>query len=343
MEISATPVNENERTVEFIPWQMRFGKTYAPPYRIVFFGTANIALPALRLCLEERRIETMAVVSQPDRPAGRGQRQHTADIVLAARSANVPVFQPEKLSELRDSISAMAPDLFVVMAFGKILPIWLLAIPKIAPLNLHASLLPRHRGAAPIQAAIVSGDSHSGVTLMGMETAMDAGPILLQQKIALEHNETAGSLHDRIASLAAQCLRAGLDALESGSLAVKAQNHEQATYAPKLTAETAKINWAASAHEVDRHVRAMSPKPGAYFEWQMRRFKILEGGVGDDAGLDLAAVGPGRVAFVSRDSLIVGTAMGGYAIRQIQPAGKKVMAIDEFLRGTSIPAGDLFT
>ena len=233
--------------------------------RILFIGTGEIGLPAFRWLLESGH-EIMGAVTQPDKPAGRKQELLASPIKRAALARGLPVFQPRKIREPDPvaQIVALAPDVIVVMAYGQILPKAILDAPRLACLNLHASLLPRHRGAAPIQAAILSGDTESGITVMYMDEGLDTGDVLLSLAIPIESQETGGTLHDRLAEIAPAALEQALAALEAGNAPRAKQDSALATYSPKLERENGLIPWHLPAGEVDRHIRAMDPWPGAY-------------------------------------------------------------------------------
>jgi methionyl-tRNA formyltransferase len=245
------------------------------PLRIVFAGTPDFAVPSLRAAAQ--RGEVVAVYTQPDRPAGRGRELQSSPVKLEALRRGIPVLQPESLkSEIsRDALRALQPDLMVVVAYGLLLPQRILEIPRFGCWNVHASLLPRWRGAAPIQRAIEAGDRETGACLMQMEKGLDTGPVLLRQAIAIGETETGGQLHDRLSELGAQVLADGLGLLRAGIRPVpQPQPAEGATYAHKLDKAEAKLDWAQPADVLARKVRAFNPWPMAEAELSGERVRI---------------------------------------------------------------------
>src|SRR3954468_13715645 len=234
--------------------------------RVLFIGTGEIGVPVLRWLMESREHELVGVVTQPDKPVGREQRIEAPPIKAAVAGSNLRVFQPkrikaeEAIAEIRD----LAPDVIVVIAYGQILPRAVLEIPRVACLNLHASLLPRHRGAAPIQAAIVAGDRETGISVMYMDEGLDTGDVLLQKRIEIAPNETGGSLHDRLGEIAPAALNDALTQLQSGSARRTPQDSSAATYAPKLEREHGRIDWSEPVALIERKIRAFDPWPGAF-------------------------------------------------------------------------------
>ena len=250
--------------------------------RIVFIGTGEIGVPVLRSLRQSDEHELVGVVTQPDKPAGRAQRIEAPPIKAALAGSALPILQPARIKseEAVEEIRALAPDVIVVMAYGQILPRAVLDIPRVACLNLHASLLPRHRGAAPIQAAIVAGDRESGITVMYMSEGLDTGDILLQSRLEIAADETGGSLHDRLAQIAPDALHEALGQLQRGSAPRIPQDASLATYAPKLGREDGRIDWTESAALLERKIRAFNPWPGAFTllrdaAGRDRKFKIF--------------------------------------------------------------------
>src|SRR6266581_5815854 len=233
--------------------------------RIVFIGTGEIGVPTLQALLKSEH-EVVGVVTQPDKPVGRSQLIEAPPIKKALSGSNIPVLQPARIKDQQaiDEIRALKPDVIVVMAYGQILPRGILEIPKIACLNLHASLLPRWRGAAPIQAAIAAGDRETGITIIYMDEGLDTGDLLLQRKIDIAPNETGGSLHDRLGQIAPVALLGSLRMLSSGNVPRAPQDNALATYAPKLTREDGRIDWSEPAEVIARKIRAFDPWPGAF-------------------------------------------------------------------------------
>ena len=297
--------------------------------RIVFIGTGEIGVPTLR-ALEESEHELVGVVTQPDKPVGREQEITPPPIkkALLDSTAASPArtLQPAKIKnpEAIEQIRALAPDVIVVIAYGQILPRAVLEVPKIACLNLHASLLPRWRGAAPIQAAIAAGDRETGITVMYMDEGLDTGDVLLQRKIDIAPDETGASLHDRVAEIAPAAL---LDALKMFPNASRVpQDNVLATYAPKLNRESGRINWNEPAKVIERKIRAYDPWPGAFTEFNNRKLKIFSASIVDLRGK------PGEI--LRKDQgLVIGTADRALSLSEVQLEGKRRMNAAEFLRG----------
>ena len=308
--------------------------------RIVFIGTGEIGVPVLRGLLHSRNHELVGVVTQPDRPVGRAQHLQAPPIKEELRKTSVPILQPGRIrkEESVAQIRALAPEVIVVMAYGQILPTSVLEIPTIACLNLHASLLPRHRGAAPIQAAIVAGDSETGITVMYMDAGLDTGDILLQRTLAILPNDTGGSLHDRLAQLVPDALRDALAQLAEQTAPRRPQNATEASYAPKLTREAGKIDWSEPAETIERKIRAFDPWPGAFTQLtdpvgKTCHLKIFRATV--DNTLSGA---PGTLTTPGDSELRVATGRGALRLEEVQREGKRRMAAAEFLRGFSSPS-----
>jgi methionyl-tRNA formyltransferase len=270
--------------------------------RVVFIGTGEIGVPVLRWLLDSGEHELVGVVTQPDKPFGREQRIQAPPIKAALGDRELPVLQPERIKrpEAIDGIRELAPEVIVVMAYGQILPRAVLDIPPIACLNLHASLLPKHRGAAPIQAAIVAGDSETGITVMYMDEGLDTGDMLLKRSIPIAADETGGSLHDRLAEISPAALEEALHLLAAGEAPRIPQNPAEATYAPKLEREHGLIASTQPAEEIERKIRAFDPWPGSYTflrddTGRERKVKvhraILESSAGGAEGIRIAASG----------------------------------------------------
>ncbi len=307
--------------------------------RIVFMGTPDFAVPTLEALLEARDFEVVGIVTQPDRPAGRGREVRWSPVKQVGMKRGVPVFQPPTLRhpDAVDQIREWAPDFLVVAAFGQILHKEVLDIPRVAPINVHASLLPRWRGASPIQAAIRAGDSYTGVTTMVMDAGLDTGPILLQDSIPILPYETGQSLHDKLAPLGANLLIHTLRWLLNGSISPHPQptNPDLITYAPQLKKEDGELNWRQSADEIDRHVRAYKPWPGTYTFWEGRLLKILAGyPLAIDIGVPPGVVADTQgAAFTKSTPFVIGTGRWAYAPTQLQLAGRQVTDAADFLNG----------
>ena len=296
--------------------------------RIIFAGTPDFALPSLRAAAE--RNEVVAVYTQPDRPAGRGRGLTASPVKREAIARGIPVLQPETLKGelMQDVLRQLAPDLMVVVAYGLILPRKVLAIPRFGCWNVHASLLPRWRGAAPIQRAIEAGDAETGVCLMQMEAGLDTGPVLLSQSTPIHEEETGGQLHDRLAELGAQVLGDGLGLLRAGmSPAPRPQPEAGVTYAHKLEKEEARLDWSQSAELLARKVRAFEPWPVAEAVVAGERLRI-HGGVAID--LNHNAV-PGTVLAASRQGIDIACAQGALRLRVVQRDGGKAITAADYL------------
>jgi methionyl-tRNA formyltransferase len=310
--------------------------------RIVFMGTPDFAVPTLQALLRASQHTVAGVVTQPDRPAGRGRKIQMSPVKQVALAAGIPVIQPASLRREPDAVAqiqAWEPDFLVVVAFGQILRQEVLDIPHTAPINVHASLLPRWRGAAPIQAAIRAGDAYTGITIMIMDAGMDTGPILLQDSIPISATETGQSLHDKLALLGAQLLIYTLDWLLAGSIQPHPQPANEAliTFAPTLTKEEGAIRWTDSAAQIDRHVRAFTPWPGTYTFWNGKRLKILEGYPIKVKGEVRAASGEvcdvcGTPYEIS-SPVAIGTRNGLYAPTRLQLEGRQAVDAAAFLNG----------
>ncbi len=309
--------------------------------RIVYLGSGEIGLPTLRALIDGPH-ELLAVVTQPDRPAGRGQGVKPSLLKTLALEAGIPVLQPERLRrpEAVEALRALAADVFVVFAYGQILPPLVLALPRVACLNLHASLLPRHRGAAPIHAAVLAGDRESGLDVMYMDEGLDTGDVLLEKRVRLRRRETAGSLHDRLAAMAPEALSEALDLLAAGNAPRQPQDNSLATYAPKLERQSGLIDWAAAARAIERLVYGMNPWPGA--------FTFLPGADGGAPRL-LKVFGafawsrpsegrPGEVVKLTSFGPVVATGRGRIVLTEVQLEGKRRMRAGDFLRGYPLGA-----
>jgi methionyl-tRNA formyltransferase len=308
--------------------------------RVLFWGTPDFATAALRALLGEG-FDVVGVVTQPDKPVGRSRsRVEASPVKLVAEAEGIPVLQPEKprgdgfLAQLR----ALAPDVSVVVAYGHILPKTVIDLPKLGTLNIHASLLPALRGAAPIQAAIREGLGETGVTIMQMVPQLDAGPMLLQARTPIVADETAGELTLRLSELGAGALIEALALVELGLAKPQPQDDSLATYAPKLTRETAQVDWTRSAHEVGRHVRACDPRPGAWGRVNGAEVKLF--------GARVAPRGssrePGDVIAIDGDGMLVACGGGAVRITLVQPAGKRRLAPMDWANGRGVAVGDRF-
>jgi methionyl-tRNA formyltransferase len=305
--------------------------------RIVFFGTPDFAVPSLEALIRHGH-QVAAVVTQPDRPHGRSRSALVAPPVKnAALLAGLRILQPERpigepfVAALREAEA----ELGVVVAYGHILRPEVLAIPARGMVNIHASLLPRWRGAAPVQAAILSGDPITGVSVMQMEAGLDSGPVFLQRETPIGTTETAGELTSRLAALGAEALVETLDRLEHQGLVATPQDGGPATFAPKVSRESARVDWSRAAEELSRHVRAFDPWPGAWTSTPGPELKLFRAAAAD---------GHGTAGTVLRadHALLVACGSGALAIEEVQPAGKRRLATTDWLHGRPLAVGDRF-
>jgi len=307
--------------------------------RVLFIGTGDIAIPAFDAIAAAPQHDLIGLVTQPDRPAGRKRELKAPEIKKRAASMDIPVLQPEKIrrSEAVEELRVLRPDVGVVMAYGQILPGSVLEIPKHGCLNLHASLLPRHRGAVPIQAALLEGDRTTGITVMYMDEGLDTGDIMLMEQLPIEPGETAGALHDRLGALAGRMIVNALDQLETGAAPRQPQEEPDATYAGKISREDGRIDWRRPAELIERQIRAMDPWPGAFGSFRLangalRPAKVLRATVISCEGKPI----PGERLPSEPGRLIVACGEGALSVTEIQPEGKRPMPIDAFLRGAQV-------
>jgi methionyl-tRNA formyltransferase len=305
-------------------------------------GSGEIGLPTLQWMIESPKIHLVGVVTQPDKPVGRSQILTAPAPKRLAESIGVTVLQPIRVRrpEALNQIAELRPNLIVVAAYGQILPRPLLEMPTVACLNLHASLLPRHRGAAPIQSSILAGDAASGITVMYVAEGLDSGDILLQKSLPIRHRETGGSLHDRLARLAPEALGSALEMLIQGEAPRVPQAEDQATYAGKLDRDSGLVHWTESCWQIDRLVRAMNPWPGAYTLVSLaadeppRRLKLHR-----VLPMHRWTRAPGQILGLAKRGLIVGTGTGSVLLLEVQLEGKRRMSASEFVRGFPLPVG----
>jgi methionyl-tRNA formyltransferase len=305
---------------------------------VLFMGTPEFAAPTLQALLDSRH-DLRAVVTQPDKPAGRGRRLSAPKVKQLALAHEIPCLQPTALNDptVEDALSALEPEVIVVAAYGKILPPSILNIPPMGCINVHASLLPKYRGAAPIQWAIINGETETGITIMLMDEEMDHGPILLQRPVPILPDETAGELHDRLAALGPPCLLEALEGLEAGSLTPRTQDHAEATYAPMLSKEDGRLDWSEPAERVVNRVRGVTPWPGATTSLGGEPIKVWRA----SASSAEASGRPGEVVAVGEDGLTVACGRGALRIVELQVAGRRRMAAASFLRGYPVAPGTI--
>lgn len=297
--------------------------------RVAFFGTPEPAVPALRELLAAPDIEVVAVVTNPDRPSGRGQRLTPPPVKLLAQEAGVPVWQPVRAREVLAELGALAPDACAVVAYGALLPRDVLDAGGVGFVNLHFSLLPAWRGAAPVQAALLAGDTETGVTCFVLEEGMDTGPVLASARTPVREGETAGELVARLAELGAPVLVEAVRGLVEGTITARPQDHERATRAPKITPDDALLDWSREASALERAVRAFNPAPGAHTTLNDGRLKIYRSLLTGS----LAGSRPGEVAAVEDGLPVVACSTGGLVLAEVQPAGKPRMSGADLLNG----------
>jgi methionyl-tRNA formyltransferase len=293
---------------------------------VLFAGTPEFALASLR-ALVDAGTRPIAVLTQPDRPAGRGKRVTASPVKLYALQAGIDVMQPSTLkdADVVTELAALSCDLMIVAAYGLILPQDVLDLPTHGCVNVHASLLPRWRGAAPIQAAILNGDPGTGISLMSMTAGLDSGPVYVTSALSIGADETAGELHDRLAELGGRLLVQHFDAIVSGELDAVEQDESQAIYAPKISKQDAVMDWRRSAHDLQRLVRAYNPVPGAWFELDGQRIRCWNVSTFDDIHDE-----PGKVVSTGRREIIVACGEGGLILETLQRPGKRPVTGGEF-------------
>lgn len=304
------------------------------PLKIIFAGTPAFAATALQALLASPH-RILAVYTQPDKPAGRGLKLAASPVKTVALQHALPVYQPASLKEVseQERLANFHADLMVVAAYGLILPEAVLRFPRLGCINIHASLLPRWRGAAPIQRAILAGDKVTGITIMQMDAGLDTGAILSQQECAMTAEDTSQTVHDKLANLGAQALLAALDLLAQNKLYPQVQNNTLATYATKISKEEAKLNWQLSALELDRQIRAFSPWPVAYTTWQQQVLRVWQAHVVTE---DPASAQPGTLLHASRDGIDIVTGKGVLRLLQLQLPGGKVLSAADFFNARRV-------
>lgn len=304
-------------------------------------GSGEIGLPTLQWLADASVAELVGVVTQPDKPVGRSQTLTPPPPKIRAAALGLPILQPAKIRAAEElaKIAELSPDLIVVMAYGQILPKKLLEMPTLACLNLHASLLPRHRGAAPIQASILEGDRYTGLTVMYMAAGLDTGDILLTRSIALRRRETGGSLHDRLATLGPDALSSALELILAGKAPRIPQDESQASYAAKLEREAGRINWSQDCWHLDRLVRAMNPWPGSFTLVRNHENAVQKLKVHRALPIHRVSGEAGAALRVGDRGILVACGEGGLLLLEVQLEGKRRMSGAEFVRGFALPVG----
>lgn len=315
--------------------------TAAPPLRIVFFGTPDFAAPTLQ-ALHQSRHRVVGVVTQPDRPRGRGQKSQPGSVKELALQQGIPVLQPERLRDeaLLDSLRALDADLGVVAAYGRILTDAVLHVPKLGLINVHASLLPRYRGAAPIHRAVMAGERETGVTIMRVVQALDAGPMIAKVSRAIDPGETSSDVERDLARLGATALVEAVDALADGRATELPQDESQATYARKLEKSDGIIDWSRPASEIHNQIRGLHPWPHAFSDLEGARIILLKSEV--ERGLPGTRAEPGGILDAHADQLRVHTGDGVLRLLSLQREGRRPLSAREFLAGRRIQPGARF-
>lgn len=307
--------------------------------RIIFMGTPDFSVPALKALVEAGH-DVIAVITQPDKPKGRGKEVQMPPVKEQALEYNIPVYQPVKArdTEFVKFLTDLAPDVMVVAAFGQLLPKSILDIPKFGCINIHASLLPKYRGASPIQYAVINGEKESGITTMMMAEALDTGDMLDQAKVTLDLKETGGSLHEKLSQIGGSLIIKTLNKIEDKTAIRIPQDESKFTYVGMIRKTMGDINWSMEADVIERLIRGLNPWPSAYTGWNGKVIKIWEADV-----IDKEYAGAiGEVVEVGKDCLVVKTGKGGLSIKELQMQGKKRMDIGAFLRGYQIAEGTVF-
>lgn len=299
--------------------------------RIAFAGTPDFAVPALKALLDSPHT-VVGVLTQPDRPKGRGRQISASPVKETALAHGLPISQPQTLKDEagRADLASWRPDVLVVVAYGLILPRAALTLPRLGCLNIHASLLPRWRGAAPIQRAVLAGDPVSGVTIMLMDVGLDTGPTLLRKEVPIARTDNGGSLHDRLAALGAAALLEALDGYSSGTLTPVPQPTEGVTYAAKIEKAEALIDWSRDALEIERQVRAFNPWPVAETRLDGEQLRVYEA-LAEDTSPQFGELG--TIVAVRDDAVVVQCGTGRLALRQVQRPGRRAMSAGDFARG----------
>lgn len=293
-------------------------------------GTGEFAVLPLTALVNSRH-EISAVVSQPDKPRGRGLKETPTPVKRAALVNELPVWQPETLrgTEARETLAAYQPDIVVVAAYGKILPAWVWEDPPLSAINIHGSVLPAYRGAAPVQRAVINGETETGITILKVATEVDTGDVLLSRKLSIEADETAGELFARLSKTGATAILEALDLIESGRAVWQKQLNDEGTYAPKITKEEARLDWARDALSLKNLIRGLNPNPGAYFTHRGKRIKVWRGAALPYDGREK----PGTFVEPLAGGPVIVCGKGALALTEVQPEGKVRLTGAEFLRG----------
>ncbi len=304
--------------------------------RVIFMGTPAFAVPCLRALIDEK-YELLAVYTQPDRPKGRGKRLMPPPVKELAVEEGIPVYQPTSLKgpEMLETIKALAPDIIIVVAYGQILPKAILELPPFGCVNVHASILPKYRGAAPINWAIINGEAKTGITTMYMDVGIDTGDMILKEELEIGQNETSSELHDRMSALGAEVLISTLGLIETGNVVREPQDHQESSYAPMLTKDLGRIDWSKAAIDIKNLVRGTIPWPTAYTVYKGEVMKVLKCGI-EEAESNEA---PGKLVKVTKDGIYVAAGEGIIVIQELQFSGGKRLTVRDFLVGNQLEEG----
>ncbi|OEU47469.1 MAG: methionyl-tRNA formyltransferase [Desulfobulbaceae bacterium S3730MH12] len=311
-----------------------------PPLRIIFMGTPDFGLPSLQ-ALADGPDDVVAVVTQPDRRKGRGKKLTPPPVKVLAEALDIPVLQPTKIrtEEFRNGLLSYQPDLIVVTAYGRILPPSLLDLTPMGCINVHGSLLPLHRGAAPIQWSVIKGDKEVGVTIIRMDEGMDTGDMLLQANITSAPDETAGTLFDKMAQLGSETLLRAIKGLKDGTIAAAQQDHDQATAAPMLKKSDGLIDWSKNGEDLECLIRGLDPWPSAFCIYKGKRLRLFR----PEVVYKESDAQPGILLQADKRGLLIACGENSLLIKEVQPEGKKRMAVEAFLCGCSLERGALLT
>lgn len=298
--------------------------------KVIFMGTPSFAVQSLS-ALVEMNYDVAAVITQPDRPKGRGNKLAFPEVKIKALELGIPVHQPSDIKDIAflELLSHYQPDVIVVVAYGRILPENVLKLPRYGCINVHGSLLPAYRGAAPIQRAVLEGCKETGVTIMQMDSGMDTGDILLQAQLPITDEDTSGTMFDKLAVLGGELLVKTLEGLRQDIIVPQKQNEEKASYAARILKEDEIIDWNQSAEMISCQIRALTPAPGAYTVWNGQRLKVWKSCINKKETKKV----PGTVVEVGKNSLLIQTGCGCLEILELQPAGKKIMSAKAFYNG----------
>jgi methionyl-tRNA formyltransferase len=308
-------------------------------FKTIFMGTPTFAIPTLKALIESPHT-VQSVVTQPDRPAGRGRKIRPSPVKSLSLEHRIPLLQPPRIDDsFVDNVKRLRPDVIVVVAFGQKLPGSLLAVPPLGCINLHASLLPRYRGSAPINWALIGGEEKTGVTTMIMDEGIDTGDILLQEETLIRSDDNTLTLHDRLSQIGATALMKTLERLRQGTMRPIPQDDSLATYAPRLKKEDGRIDWAQEANEIFNRIRGLTPWPGTFTMLETKTIRILTAKVLDEGG----EKPPGTIYRISDEGISVATGRKNLLISELHPQDRKPMKASEFIRGHRVKEGARFT